>query len=246
MEDKVEETYDRRCADVYDQWFGYFDEAAVDVLEELAGGGRALELGIGTGLVALPLAARGVEVHGIDASPEMVAALRAKPGGERLPVTMGDFADVNVEGEFLLVYVVYNTLFALQTQEEQVRCFRGVAARLAPGGAFVVEAFVPDLAQLSAGRGVRLLHMTDERVGIRVFEHDPVGQKLRSRHVVFKDGGTRVFPVEVRYAWPSELDLMARLAGLRLRARWGDWRRGAFGAQSEKHVSVYERPARAS
>jgi SAM-dependent methyltransferase len=243
MEDKVEEVYNRRCADVYDQWFGYFDEAAVDVLEELAGGGRALELGIGTGLVALPLAARGVEVHGIDASPEMVAALRAKPGGADLPLTMGDFADVEVEGEFSLVYVVYNTLFALQTQGEQVRCFRGVAARLAPGGAFVVEAFVPDLAQLSAGRGVRLLHMTDDRVGIRVYEHDPVVQKLRSRHVVFKDGGTRVFPVEVRYAWPSELDLMAQLAGLRLRARWGDWRRGAFGAQSEKHVSVYERPA---
>jgi SAM-dependent methyltransferase len=243
MEDKVEETYNQRCADVYDQWFGYFDEAAVDVLEELAGGGRVLELGVGTGMVALPLAARGVEVVGIDASPEMVAALKAKPGGAALPVTLGDMADVGVEGEFSLVYVVYNTLFALQTQEEQVRCFRNVSARLAPGGAFVVEAFVPDLAQLSAGQGVRLLHMTDERVGIRVFQHDPVGQKLKSRHVVFNEGGARVFPVEVRYAWPSELDLMARLAGLRLRARWGDWRRGEFGAKSEKHVTVYERPA---
>src|SRR5215212_5500295 len=243
MEDKVEEVYNQRCADVYDQWFGYFDEAAVDVLEGLAGGGRVLELGIGTGTVALPLAARGVEVHGIDASPEMVAALRAKPGGAALPVSMGDFAGVDVEGEFSLVYVVYNTLFALQTQEEQVRCFRNVTARLAPGGAFVVEAFVPDLAQLSTGQGVRLLHMTEERVGIRVFQHDPVGQKLKSRHVVFNEGGARVFPVEVRYAWPPELDLMARLAGLRLRARWGDWRRGEFGAKSEKHVSVYERPA---
>lgn len=243
MEDKVEETYNQRCADVYDQWFGYFDEAAVDVLEGLAGGGRALELGIGTGTVALPLAARGVEVHGIDASTEMVAALRAKPGGEEIPVAMGDFAEVDVEGEFALVYVVYNTLFALQTQEEQVRCFRNVAARLAPGGAFVVEAFVPDFAQLSAGQGVRLLHMTDERVGIKVYEHDPVRQKLKSRHVVFTDGGARVFPVEVRYAWPPELDLMAQLAGLRLRERWGDWRRGPFGAKSEKHISVYERPA---
>jgi SAM-dependent methyltransferase len=243
MGDPKEETYNRRLADVYDRWFGYFDEAAVDVLEELAGGGRALELGVGTGLVALPLAARGVPVHGIDASPEMVAELRAKPGGDELPVTLGDFADVSVEGEFSLVYVVYNTLFALQTQEEQVRCFRTVAARLAPGGAFVVEAFVPDLAQLSTGRGVRLLHMTEERVGLRAYEHDPVGQKLRSRHVVFDEGGVRVFPVEVRYAWPSELDLMARLAGLSLRARWADWRRGAFDARSEKHVSVYERPA---
>ena len=243
MKDSVEETYNQRCADVYDQWFGHFDEAAVAVLEELAGSGRVLELGIGTGTVALPLAARGVEVHGIDASPEMVAALRAKPGGEALPVTMGDFADVCVEGEFSLVYVVYNTLFALQTQEEQVRCFRNVAARLAPGGAFVVEAFVPDLAQLSAGQGVRLLHMTDDRVGIRIYQHDPVRQKMKSRQVVFNESGTRIFPVEVRYAWPSELDLMARLAGLRLRERWGDWRRGEFTAKSEKHVSVYEQPA---
>jgi SAM-dependent methyltransferase len=242
MEDKVEETYNQRCADVYDQWFGYFDEAALELLEELADGGRVLELGIGTGLLALPLAARGVDVHGIDASPEMVAALRAKPGGEALPVTMGDFAEVNVEGEFSLVYVVYNTLFALQTQEEQVRCFGNVAARLAPGGTFVVEAFVPDLSQLSAGQGVRLLHMTDDRVGIRIYQHDPVGQKMRSRQVVFNESGTRIFPVEVRYAWPSELDLMARLAGLRLRARWSDWRRGEFNAKSEKHVSIYERP----
>jgi SAM-dependent methyltransferase len=243
MEDKEERTYDARCADVYDQWFGYFDEAAVDVLEELAGGGRALELGIGTGVVALPLAARGVEVHGIDSSAEMVARLRGKPGGDAIPVTLGNFAEAGVEGEFSLVFVVYNTLFALQTQEEQVRCFRNVAARLRPGGAFVLEAFVPDLAQLSAGQGVRLLHMTDERVGVKIYQHDPVRQKIKSRHVVFTDGGSRLFPVEVRYAWPSELDLMARLAGLRLRQRWGGWRREEFTARSEKHVSVYELPA---
>ncbi len=242
MDDKVERTYDEHCADVYDQWFGYFDEAAVDVLHELSGGGRVLELGIGTGIVALPLAARGIEVHGIDSSAEMVARLREKPGGDVIPVTLGDFADVDAGGEFALVFIVYNTLFALQTQEEQVRCFRNVAARLRPGGAFVIEAFVPDLAQLSAGQGVRLLHMTDERVGIKIFQHDPVRQKLRSRHVVFTDGGSRLFPVEVRYAWPSELDLMAQLAGLRLRRRWADWRRGEFNAKSEKHVSVYERP----
>ncbi|MET0625954.1 MAG: class I SAM-dependent methyltransferase [Pyrinomonadaceae bacterium] len=243
MEDKAGEIYNQRCADVYDQWFGHFEEAAVDVLAGLAGGGRALELGIGTGTVALPLAERGVEVHGIDSSPEMVARLRAKPGGDAIPVTLGDFSEVNVAGEFALVFVVYNTLFALQTQEEQVRCFRNVAARLRPGGAFVVEAFVPDLTQLSAGRGVRLLHMTDDRVGIKIFDHDTVGQKLRSRHVVFTDDGSRLFPVEVRYAWPSELDLMARLAGLRLRARRGGWRGEEFGAQSEKHVSIYELPA---
>lgn len=243
MKEKEEEAYGRRCADVYDQWFGYFDEAAVEVLAELAGGGPVLELGIGTGLVALPLAARGVEVHGIDASPEMVAALRAKPGGHSVPVTLGDFAGVAVGGEFSLVFVVYNTFFALQTQEEQVRCFRNVAARLRPGGLFLLEAFVPDLAQFSAGQGVRLLHLGDDRVGLKLSEHDPVRQKIKSRHVVITGEGARLFPVEVRYAWPSELDLMARLAGMRLRHRWGDWRRGEFGAGSEKHVSVYELPA---
>jgi SAM-dependent methyltransferase len=242
MEDKGERTYDGRCADVYDQWFGYFDEAAVDVLEGLAGGGRVLELGIGTGLLALPLAARGVEVHGIDSSPEMVARLRAKPGGDRVPVTLGDFADAEAAGEFSLVFVVYNTFFALGSQEEQVRCFGNVAARLAPGGAFVVEAFVPDPAQFTAGHGLRVLHSEAGRVGLKVSQHDPVGQKIKSQHVVITEGGARLFPVEVRYAWPSELDLMARLAGLRLRARWGGWRREEFGAKSEKHVSVYERP----
>jgi SAM-dependent methyltransferase len=243
MEDRDAVTYDGRCADVYDQWFGYFDEAAVDVLEELSGGGRVLELGIGTGLVALPLAARGVEVHGIDSSAEMVARLRAKPGGGAIPVRIGDFADADAAGEFSLVYVVYNTFFALQTQEEQVRCFQSVAARLSPGGVFVLEAFVPDPAQFTAGHGLRVLHSEAGRVGLKVSQHDPVGQKIKSQHVVITQEGARLFPVEVRYAWPSELDLMARLAGLRLRRRWAGWRREEFGAQSEKHVSVYERPA---
>ncbi|HEX8558809.1 MAG TPA: class I SAM-dependent methyltransferase [Pyrinomonadaceae bacterium] len=243
MKDDRDETYDARCADVYDQWFGYFDEAAVEALAGLAGGGRALELGVGTGAVALPLAARGVEVHGIDSSPEMVARMRAKPGGDRVPVTFGDFAEADAPGEFSLVYVVYNTLFALRTQEEQARCFRNVAARLAPGGAFVVEVFVPDPAQFQAGHGLRVLHSEPGRVGLKVSQHDPVRQLIRSQHVVITEAGARLFPVEVRYAWPSEMDLMAQLAGLRLRHRWGDWRGAEFGAKSEKHVSVYERPA---
>jgi hypothetical protein len=173
----------------------------------------------------------------------MVARLRAKPGGERLPVTFGDFADADAGGEFSLVFVVYNTFFALGTQEEQVRCFRNVAARLRPGGAFVLEAFVPDPSQFSGGHGLRVLHTAPGRVGLKVSEHDPVGQKIRSQHVVITQEGARLFPVEVRYAWPAELDLMARLAGLRLRQRWASWRREEFGAKSEKHVSVYERPA---
>ncbi|HEX7957099.1 MAG TPA: hypothetical protein VF508_09160, partial [Pyrinomonadaceae bacterium] len=160
-----------------------------------------------------------------------------------LPVTFGDFAEVAVAGEFRLVFVVYNTLFALRTQEEQARCFRNVAARLAPGGAFVVEAFVPDAAQFAAGQGVRVLHTAPGRVALKVWQHDPVRQTLKSQHVVITDAGARLFPVEVRYCWPSELDLLAQLAGLRLRSRWADWRRGEFGARSEKHVSVYERPS---
>jgi SAM-dependent methyltransferase len=240
-EEKV--IYGEQCADVYDQWFSALEERAVERLAELAGGGRALELGIGTGLVALPLAARGVEVAGVDSSEAMVARLRAKPGGDRVRVTMGNFADVAVDGKFSLIFVVYNTFFALQTQEEQVRCFRNVAEHLEEGGVFVVETFVPDAALLDRAGDVRATAVTEGRVGLKVSRHDPVGQKLRSQHVVFTDGGVSLYPVEVRYVWPAELDLMARLAGLSLRERWGGWGREEFNAGSVKHVSVYERGA---
>ncbi len=196
---------------------------AVAFLVELAHAGPALELAIGTGRLALPLAERGVEVHGIDASEAMVARLRSKSGGERIPVTIGDFADVPIEGRYALVYVVFNTLFALQTQEAQIRCFRNVAACLADGGVFVVEAFVPDLSRFDRGR------------------HHPVEQRVESQHVLLSEQGIRFYPVQIRYAYPSELDLMARLAGLQLRARFGGWRREPFTAASAMHVSVYER-----
>lgn len=241
MMKEEKEVYGESCAGVYDEWFGRVEEAAVERLAEWAGGGRALELGIGTGLVALPLAARGVEVEGIDSSEAMVARLRAKPGGEALRVTMGDFAEVGVGGEFKLIFVVFNTFYALQTQDEQVRCFRNAAARLADGGVFVLEAFVPDASLVGRGQEVKALTVTTERVGLKVSRHDPVGQKIRSQHVVFTDGGARLYPVEVRYVWPSELDLMARLAGLRLRHRWAGWNREEFSATSERYVSVYER-----
>lgn len=234
-------TYGERCAAVYDEWFASADGAAVETLARLARGGRALELGVGTGLVALPLAGRGVEVHGIDASEAMVSRLRAKPGGERIPVTMGDFADVAVEGSFSLVFVVYNTFFALRTQEEQVRCFRNVAERLEPGGAFVLEAFVPDVAGFSRGHNVSVITVAGDRVGLKVSEHDPVGQRIKSQHVVFVNNEVRLYPVEVRYAWPSELDLMARLAGLCLRQRWRNWQGEAFESGGAKHISVYEK-----
>ena len=232
-------TYNEACADVYDQWFGSCEEAAIDRLAELAGSGRVLELGIGSGLLALPLAARGVELHGIDLSPAMVARLRAKPGGDAIPVTMGNFADVAVEGEFSLIFVAYNSFFALQTQDEQVRCFQNVAAHLADGGTFVLEAFVPQSANFSAGLKVSVV--TDERIGLKASEHDPVRQRLKSQHVVIRNGEIRLYPVEVRYAWPAELDLMARIAGLRLRHRWSDWSGSAVGPDSARHVSVYER-----
>jgi SAM-dependent methyltransferase len=235
----ADRTYDEACAEVYDQWFGSSEEAAIDFLAELAGSGRVLELGIGSGLLALPLAARGIELHGIDLSPAMVARLRAKPGGEAIPVTLGSFADMAVEGEFSLIFVAYNTFFALPSQDEQVRCFQNVAAHLADGGAFVLEAFVPQSANFTGG--LKVTAVTDERIGLKVSEHDPVRQRLKSQHVVIRNQEIRLYPVEVRYAWPAELDLMARIAGLRLRHRWSNWSRTEIGPHSERHISVYEK-----
>ena len=232
-------TYNEACAEVYDQWFGSCEEAAVDLLAELAGAGRGLELGIGSGLLALPLAARGIDLQGIDLSPAMVARLRAKPGGEAIPVTLGNFADVAAQGEFSLIFVAYNTFFALPTQDEQVRCFQNVAAHLAANGVFVLEAFVPQSANFTGG--LKVTAVTDERIGLKVSEHDPVRQRLKSQHVVIRNQEIRLYPVEVRYAWPAELDLMARLAGLRLRHRWSDWNRAEIGPNSQRHVPVYEK-----
>jgi hypothetical protein len=219
------------------------DEAvAVAFLERLAGGGPALELAIGTGRIALPLAARGVPVHGVDLSPAMVARLRRKPGGDRIPVTMGDFAEVPVPGSFRLVYVVFNTLFNLLTQDEQVRCFENVAAHLADDGAFVVEAFVPAfLIRLRDDQYVDAEAVGVDEVRLDVARHDPVTQRLYESHVSLSAAGIRLNPIVTRYAWPSELDLMARIAGLRLRERWGGWEREPFAAASRAHVSVYGR-----
>lgn len=235
-------SYGDRMAEVYDEWLGIPGDTGDEVafLAKLAGTGPALELGIGTGRVALPLARAGVEVHGIDASEAMVEKLRAKPGGESLPVSIGDFADVGVEGDFSLVYVVFNTFFGLLSQEEQVRCFANVARRLREGGAFVVEAFVPDPARFDCGQTTRTQHVEMGRIVLECSRHDPVGQRVDSQSVVISEGETRLYPGgRIRYAWPSELDLMARIAGLRLRERWGGWRRGPFTAASTSHVSVY-------
>ena len=242
MEGYGPETYGDRIADVYDSFYTTLDtEGAVETLAGLAGGGPVLELAIGTGRLALPLAERGLEVHGIDTSEAMVAKLRAKPGGDGILVTMGDFADVGVEGSFSLVFVAFNTFFALLTQDDQLRCFANVAARLAGGGVFVVEAFFPDLARFDRGQRPNVNFVESSRVMIDASRHDPVEQRVDSQHVVITEEGTKLYPVSIRYAFPPELDLMARLAGLELQNRWGGWHREPFTADSPRHVSVYGR-----
>jgi len=229
-------------AEIYDQDQREDTLATVAFLERLAHGGPALELAIGTGRVALPLAARGIRVDGIDLSPAMVAKLRAKPGGDQLAVTMGDFAEVPVAGVYSLVYLVFNTLFNLLTQDDQVRCFVNVAAHLAEDGMFVVEAFTPAyLTRLRDNQYVDAETVGVNEVWLDVGRHDPVKQLLMESHVALSGAGVRVYPIVCRYAWPSELDLMARIAGLRLKDRWGGWNGEPFTGDSRSHVSVYGR-----
>jgi len=244
MEGYQKETYGERIAGIYDELYSGYAPAMVEALGRLAGKGPALELGIGTGRIALPLVQKGVEVHGIDASPEMVERLRAKPGGAQLPVTMGDFGDVPVEGRFPLIFIVFNTFFALLTQDAQVRCFRNVAAHLSPGGVFALEAFVPDLSRFTRGQTMQVLHVSEDELRFDASQHDPVAQQIMTQHAILSEAGVRLYPVRIRYAWPTELDLMARLAGLHLRSRWSDWQGGEFTAASGKHVSIYEQESR--
>ena len=234
-----DETYGERVAGVYDDWYAEYDPHAIDTLAELANGGRALELGIGTGRFAVPLSAKNVEVHGIDAADSMIARLRSKPGAEKITVTKGSFAEVAVEGEFALVYVVFNTFFALSSQEEQVKCFRNVAAHLSRDGCFVIEAFVPDLNRFTGGQVNWATKVTADEVQLDVGRHEAAAQRVISQKVVLQDGSVRLYPVQIRYAWPAELDLMAQLAGLRLRERWSNWRREPFTSESGQHISVY-------
>jgi SAM-dependent methyltransferase len=216
--------------------------AAVAFLAQLAGPGPALELGIGTGRIALPLAARGVRVDGVDLSPAMVDQLRARPGGDQLAVTIGDLADVPVPGTYRLIFVVFNTLFNLLTQEDQVRCFENVAAHLADDGSFVVEAYVPTfLHRLRNHQYVDAEAIQVDEVRLDLLRHDPATQMIEESHVSLSPAGVRLNPVVQRYAWPSELDLMARIAGLRLKGRWGGWDREPFNSSSSVHVSVYGR-----
>jgi SAM-dependent methyltransferase len=244
MEGYDETTYGERIADVYDEWYGESDlldtDHAVELLAGLAGPGPVLELAVGTGRIALPLSGRGIEVHGIDASEAMVAKLREKPGGDAISVTMGNFADLGVEGSYSLVYLVFNTLFALDSQDEQVRCFENVAAHLAEGGVFVIDAFVPDPARFRDRRPtVNTVGVDKVQLDLTIL--DEKEQKSESTHVVITSEGVRLYPVHIRWAYPAELDLMARIAGLRLRDRWQNWKQEPFTAESKHHVSVYER-----
>jgi SAM-dependent methyltransferase len=244
MKEYEASTYGDRIADVYDDWYAGHDPAAVSLLAELARDGRALELGIGTGRVALPLAEQGVQVEGIDSSAAMVSKLRARPGGDGLPVTIGDFATIGVEGPFTLIYVVANTFFCLTSQEEQVQCFRSVASHLTPDGIFLIEAFVPDPTRYTRGQIVQAGRVETDSVVLEVSRHDPVHQQSVSQQIRITESGIELYPVQVRYAWPSELDLMAQLAGLQLLDRWGGWRREPFTAASTRHVSIYGWPAK--
>jgi SAM-dependent methyltransferase len=236
--ERVAATYDESSADMFAPGVV---AAVADVLAGLAGRGRALELGIGTGRIALPLAARGVPVHGIDMSQAMVARLRAKPGGDAIGVTIGDFATTRVGGTFSVAYLVFNTIMNLTTQAAQVACFRNAAAHLAPGGCFVIETSIPDLRRLPPGQDVVPFHVSPTRWAFD--RYDTASQAMSSNYIEVTGGHGEYASIPFRYVWPSELDLMAQLAGLRLRQRWDGWTGEPFTSESRQHVSIWERPA---
>lgn len=238
------------CGEQYDELVDFASlppetEAEVDGLAELADGGRALELGVGTGRVAIPLAGRGVEVHGIELDPSMVERLRTKPGSDRVRVHLGDMADVDVEGCFELIFAVFGTLFALPSQDQQLRCFHNVARHLTSEGRFVVEALVPQPGTYHDGHRISVAHASDERVVINVSALDLVAQTIDTRQVVLASNRpVDIVPIHVRYSWPAELDLMAQTAGLRLFERWANWDRQPFANHDVRHISIYGRADR--
>ena len=236
--ERVAATYDESAAEMFD---ASVVDPAVEFLAALAGSGRALELGIGTGRIALPLDHRGVPVHGIELSSAMAERLRSKPSAEGVGVTIGDFATAKVEGSFSVAYLVFNTILNLTTQAAQVACFRNVAAHLEPGGCFVIEVVVPGLRQLPPGETANVFRISETRWGID--EYDVANQGLTSHHFLLVDGELEHRSQPFRYVWPSELDLMAQIAGMTLRERWAGWKREPFTGESRTHVSVWEKPA---
>jgi SAM-dependent methyltransferase len=242
VEDYTQKTYGAEWAAEYDEFHAEMDPTSVvETIAELAGDRPVLELAIGTGRISLPLAGRGVQIHGVDISEEMVARLREKPGGAEIRITMGDFSKVDYGSTFPLIFLAFNTIFGLETQEDQVRLFENVARHLTEDGIFVVEGFVPDLTRYQRDQSISVLKIERDSVDLDLARHDPVAQRIDVQVATVGAGGTKLRPIRLRYAYPPELDLMARLAGLRLRERWGGWRREEFGPRSTSHVSVYER-----
>lgn len=236
FDEHVAARYDESAAEMFDP---AVVNPVVDFLADLAGNGRALELGIGTGRIALPLAQRGVRVHGIELSTAMIALLRAKPGGDDISVEIGDFATATAGESFAVAYLVFNTIMNLTKQEAQIACFRNVAAHLRPGGCFVIEVAIPDLQRLPPGETVHPFTISETRLGFD--EYNIAEQGLTSHHFNLADGRWERFSVPFRYVWPSELDLMAELAGMRLRERWSGWKREPFTSDSRHLVAVWEK-----
>ncbi|MEE4356040.1 MAG: class I SAM-dependent methyltransferase [Desulfococcaceae bacterium] len=242
MDDYKESDYGEKIADIYDDLYHRYSRDLTDTLQELSNNGRVLELGIGTGRIALPLARKGVEIFGIDASPSMVAKMKAKPDGDAIPVKIANFADFDIEGTFSLIFVVFNTFLALTSQKEQIKCFQNVANHLTENGVFAVEVFYPELKRFNNNQNVSTVQISGDSVMLDVCIHDPVNQHLNVRHVVLNEGkGITFYPVQLRYVWPSELDLMANLAGLHLKHRWSSWKKEPFLSDSKNFISIYGR-----
>jgi SAM-dependent methyltransferase len=239
MKNYDDSTYGEQIAEIYDEFYPDYDPASIELLADLAGGGPVLELGIGTGRIAMPLHEKGVEVQGIDASEAMISKLRSKPDGSDIEVLVGSFAEFKLDKCFKLVYVVFNTFFNLLSQDDQVRCFKSVREHLSNDGVFLMEAFVPNPCRFVDHQTVRAIDLAEERVRLEVSQLDPIAQQVTSQHTLISKDGVSFHPVRLRYAWPSELDLMAQIAGLSLRHRWGSWSKVEFGKHSQTHISVY-------
>jgi SAM-dependent methyltransferase len=231
--------YGDRIAEIYDDLYPEIDQDAIGLLKRLAQGGSALELGIGTGRVAIPLHEQGVDITGIDASEAMIARLKGKPQSGGIDIVAADFAQFQLGRTFDLIYVVFNTFFALTTQEQQLACLRSISTHLNPGGSFLIEAFIPDLGRYTARQSVRLVDQTVQGVQLTVAQLDPVAQTIFSHHILVSEAGIRLYPVKLRYAWPAELDLMAAAAGLGLKHRWADWSELPIEPHCTRHISVY-------
>lgn len=242
MEDYGPETFGELNAEKYDILHdpGTTDQA-VDLVGGLARGKKTLELAIGTGRIALPLSLSGIEIHGLDASPKMLAKLKEKPGGEKIPVTVADMADFELEDRFEFAFLVFNTLFNLQTQDAQVQCFQNVARHLEDGARFLVETYVPDVTTFVDGQHMRTRYIGPRSVAFEAAKHDPVNQVINYQIIRMSNEGFKVVPLPTRYAWPQEIDLMARCAGLELETRWGGWDQRKFTADSKMHISIYRK-----